>query len=111
MVYLGLSVLLGILMLRHQKLTTLLVLRDWVQRKGRLPAYSLLWPIRYAFAGVLFIIPGVINELVALLILLPIGGIPTPNNKNPLSSTSDDVIEGEYHRVDKPTGESKDRLR
>ena len=56
------------------------------------------------FAGVLLVIPGVITDLIAVLLLL----IPTtkPPKRNPFQddtsskSANDDVIEGEYTRED-----------
>jgi UPF0716 protein FxsA len=45
-------------------------------------------------AGVLFIIPGVISDVIAILILL----IPMPTRRAPVPP--DDVIEGEWRRED-----------
>lgn len=88
-------------MIRGQKITTLRTLRDWVQRKGELPSYALLWPIRYAGAGIFFLIPGVINKVVAILILLPLGKKPSRAATDHPNTPEDGVIEGEFQRIDK----------
>ena len=68
------------------------------------PNLSILGGIKNLLAGVLLVIPGVMTDLIAVLLLL----IPTtkPLKKNPFQddtspkSANDDVIEGEYTRED-----------
>ena len=68
------------------------------------PNLSILGGVKNLFAGVLLVIPGVMTDLIAVLLLL----IPTtkPPKKNPFQddtsseSANDDVIEGEYTRED-----------
>jgi len=115
MLYILLSALLGIFMLRNQKIGGLLTLGSLMANNGQVSLYSLLWPLRYSLAGVLFIVPGVFSEIAALLLLLPIKGpnIAMAHPRAPGAATgpahdaSDDIIEGEYRRVDDPVDSDK----
>lgn len=100
LLYLLASAVLGALMLRNQKLAALLTLGSVWRQGDRVSVYSLLWPLRYLLAGVLFIIPGVLSELAAIVLLLPLKG---PDLAVSAARPVDDgVIEGEYERVDEP---------
>lgn len=99
LLYLILSALLGSWMLRNQKLGTLLTLGSIMRQGERVSIYSLLWPLRYALAGVLFIIPGILSEVGAILLLLPLKG-PAMQTASRQAPMDDDVIEGEFQRVD-----------
>ena len=69
----GLSVILGLFLLKKSKLAGLLSLRN--QRQGHsLGLFELLWPVRFALVGILLILPGFIGDFFALLLLLPIKG-------------------------------------
>ncbi|OWY40813.1 membrane protein FxsA [Xenophilus sp. AP218F] len=97
------SSLLGMWMLRNQKLGALLTLGSLMRQGDRVSVYSLLWPLRYALAGVFFLVPGVISDLFAVLLLLPFKGPEIAVNRGPAApghAAGDDVIEGEYSRVD-----------
>ena len=61
-------------------------------REGHHPARALLASARKVMAGVLLIIPGVLSDALALIILL----IPAPRMKKP--AQEDGVIEGEWRR-------------
>lgn len=100
------TAILGIGMLRNQKLAALLTLGSVLNQGERVSIYSLLWPLRYLLAGILFLIPGVISDLFAVLLLLPFKGPALPVGPRP-TGTVEDVIEGEYHRVDEPTDPSR----
>lgn len=106
MLWIIVSALIGIAMLRNQQLGALLTLGSLMHQGDRIPLYSLLWPLRYLLAGVLFLIPGVISDILALLLLLPLKG---PSIKRPTMppSAADNVIDGEYTRVDDPTDRSR----
>ncbi|MCP9758974.1 FxsA family protein [Aquitalea sp. S1-19] len=94
------SALIGIAMLRNQRIGTLLTLGALFNQKGNVSVYSLLWPVRYLLAGVLFLIPGVISDVLAIILLLPLSG-PGPKVRMPDGAApSDGAIEGEYTRVD-----------
>lgn len=101
MLYILGCALLGIWMLRHQKLAALLTLRTIVHKEGRIPMYSMLWPMRYVLAGLLLILPGIINTLAAVLLLLPLRrvGIPMSQPQSPPPGQPP-AIDGEYQRVD-----------
>ncbi|RMD01847.1 FxsA family protein [Aquitalea palustris] len=104
------SSLLGIWMLRNQKLGALLTLSSVLRQGQQVSLYSLLWPLRYALSGLLFAIPGILSDLLAILLLLPFKG-PALNMGGPTAaSTPDDVIEGEFSRVDKPAADQQQRL-
>ena len=94
------SALIGIVMLRNQRMASLLTLGALFSQKGNISIYSLLWPLRYLLAGVLFLIPGVISDILAVILLLPLSG-PGPKVRMPeTGAPSDGAIEGEYTRVD-----------
>ena len=103
LLYLILSALLGSWMLRNQKLGALLTAGSVVRQGSRISIYSLLWPVRYALAGVLFIIPGILSEIAAVALLLPLKGpaIHTAPS-GPAPAPDSDIIEGEFQRVDTP---------
>ena len=77
------------------------VLRDLDSRNGTYvngnPIKAMIGSARNLFAGILFIIPGVITDSLAVILLL----IPIKNNSSQNDHPSeDDVIEGEYRRDD-----------
>ncbi|WP_434630903.1 FxsA family protein [Chromobacterium sp. CV08] len=102
-----LSSMLGLWMLRHQKLGALLTLGSMMRQGDKVSLYSLLWPLRYALAGVLFLLPGLLSDLAAILLLLPLKGPDIQLRTAPPApgggTASGDVIEGEYNRVDEQT--------
>lgn len=63
-------------------------------REGHHPARALLVSARKVFAGILLILPGVLSDVLAVLILL----IPMPRKKP--GQQEDGVIEGEWRRED-----------
>ncbi len=102
------SALIGVLMLRNQKVGALLTLGAVLRKPGEVSLYGLLWPLRFLLAGVLFLIPGFISDVLAVLLLLPLKG---PSLKVPPAGGfggaggqtgpgGDGAIEGEYTRVD-----------
>lgn len=93
------SALIGILMLRNQKIGALLTLGAVFNQREGLSLYALLWPLRFLLAGVLFVIPGVISDVLAVLLLLPLSG-PKLRMPNAAVAPRDGSIEGEYTRVD-----------
>lgn len=95
------SSLFGIWMLRNQQLGALLTLSSVLRQGQQVSLYSLLWPLRYALSGLLFAIPGLLSDLLAILLLLPLRGPTLPQANRPGDMPAD-VIEGEYSRVDPP---------
>lgn len=106
MLWIILSAIIGIAMLRNQQLGTLLTLGSLMGQGDRISLYSLLWPLRYLLAGVLFLIPGVISDVLAVLLLLPLKGPSIPRSAAPPPS-ADNVIDGEYTREDDPVDRSR----
>lgn len=104
------TVLLGMALMRGSKLGGLLTVTSTL-RQGEVSLLGLLWPLRVMLAGLLFAIPGLISDLLALLLLLPWKGpklVDLPfAGRNPASGPSPeqsaDIIEGEYERVDSST--------
>ena len=103
------SSLLGIWMLRNQKLGALITLASVVRQGQQVSLYSLLWPLRYALSGLLFAIPGILSDVLAILLLLPFKGPNLNKMANP-GTMAEDVIEGEFSRVDPQRGDSQRHL-
>ncbi|UTH75474.1 FxsA family protein [Chromobacterium sp. IIBBL 290-4] len=105
-----LSSLLGLWMLRNQKLGALLTLGSVMRQGDKVSLYSLLWPLRYALAGLLFLLPGLLSDVFAILLLLPFKGPDislggrAAGPMGPMGPAGQnggsDIIEGEYSRVD-----------
>jgi UPF0716 protein FxsA len=65
--------------------------------QGGNPIKAMIGSARNLFAGILFIIPGVITDSLAVILLL----IPIKNNASQnVHPSEEDVIEGEYRRDD-----------
>jgi len=65
--------------------------------QGGNPIKAMIGSARNLFAGILFIIPGVITDFFAVILLL----IPIKDNSSQnFHSSEEDVIEGEYRRDD-----------
>ncbi len=70
--------------------------------QGGNPMKAMFGSARNIIAGVLLVIPGVITDIIAvILLLIPIksGGQSSPAYKGQRAA-NDDVIEGEFHRED-----------
>jgi UPF0716 protein FxsA len=103
MVYLVLVALLGWRLLQDEKL---LVQGRMMQNlmQGGTPARALFGSAKNMIAGVLLIIPGVIGDVLAVILLL----IPSPEpmamgsqaHPTGAKAANDDVIEGEFRRED-----------
>jgi UPF0716 protein FxsA len=63
-----------------------------IMQSGNSPIWALLTSAKRMLAGVLLILPGVISDVLALMILL----IPMPKSR--VQAANDDVIEGEWRR-------------
>lgn len=66
-----------------------------ILQSGHHPIVALLTSARKLLAGVLLILPGVLSDIIAVLLLL----IPMPSGGRRLP-VEDDVIEGEWQRED-----------
>ncbi|MBM5572569.1 MULTISPECIES: FxsA family protein [Deefgea] len=85
----------GVLMLRHSRLAVGLKLMNDM-RSGQVGVNSLFGIARYFVAAILLIIPGLISDVIALVLLLPW------KSKSNLGQTKvdDGIIDAEYRRVD-----------
>ncbi len=76
-------------------------------KQGNQPIKALLGTAKNMFAGILLIIPGVITDMIAVILLLIPSAKFTLNDNarnnnagNTQQAANDDVIEGEFHRED-----------
>lgn len=83
----------GILLIRLERLVWALRVAGSLSR-NRSPIFALLASARTVFAGLLLIFPGVVSDVLALVLLL----WPLPGGGAPPGGPGDDVIEGEYRR-------------
>lgn len=77
--------------------------------QGNMSMYELMWPIRIPIAGFLFMVPGFISSIIAILLLIPFKGKQLNQQSNIFTSfggnfqqqygsskDDDDIIEGEF---------------
>lgn len=102
-----LSFALGLFILKRTAgLSSMMMLIAQLQTKGNLSFYQLLWPIRIPIASFLFMLPGFLSTLFALILLLPLKGKNWQHSQythfsqfsgfTRSSQYDDDIIEGEY---------------
>jgi UPF0716 protein FxsA len=98
--YLVVMFLLGLQLIRDEKILFSGRILQVINQGGN-PMKAMFGSARNIIAGILLIIPGVLTDLIAVVLLL------IPVNKNDIKSSSfnqkaanDDVIEGEFHRED-----------
>lgn len=114
-IWLILGIFLGWKMLRHRNLGFILTLLSMLNQKRSHSLYTMLYPIRYLLAGLLFFFPGFLSDLLAILLILPLGTrvttLPEAHHaQSPFSNphtthsthtpTSPHIIEGEFTRVE-----------
>lgn len=94
---------LGLQLIRGEKL---LISAKMMQSlsAGSNPIQTMLGSARNMFAGVLLLIPGVISDVIAvILLLIPIqsqtSAGQTPNENKYQKASNDDVIEGEFTHI------------
>jgi UPF0716 protein FxsA len=100
LLYLVAMVLLGLQLIRDEKLLFSGRMMQSLSQGGN-PLKAMFGGARNIVAGILLIIPGVMTDLIAVVLLL------IPVDKSAIKSTTfkqqaanDDVIEGEFHRED-----------
>jgi UPF0716 protein FxsA len=91
--WLVLAVVCGVLLIRMEKLVWALRIAGSL-REQRSPIGALLASVRSVVAGLLLIFPGVITDVLALLVLL----WPLPQGRSPDGAAPPGVIEGEFKR-------------
>lgn len=89
--YLLLSAAFGAALIAQERVVVFARIIQTVQ-EGRHPVRALLTSAKKLVAGILLILPGVISDVVALVLLL----IHLPSSPRP--AANDDVIEGEWRR-------------
>lgn len=89
--YLLCSALLGWSLIQEERLAVFGRLFH-ITQSGDSPIWALLTSAKRMLAGVLLILPGVISDILALILLL----IPMPKSR--VKAANDDVIEGEWRR-------------
>jgi UPF0716 protein FxsA len=94
-------------MLRHHQIAVAMtVLGDL--RQGRVTAGTMFRLIRYYLAAVLLMLPGILGDVIALVLLLwPVRSGAANPQQAPVDSG---VIEGEYREVN-PQDEAQKRIR
>lgn len=99
--YLVVVALLGLQLIRDEKLLFSGRMMQSLTQGGN-PMKAMFGSARNIFAGVLLIIPGVMTDVIAaVLLLIPIHNkVPEPPAYQSGKAANDDVIEGEFHRED-----------
>ena len=94
--YMVLVSYLGWRLIKEEKQLVFAKFMDAMSQGGN-PIKVMIGSARNLFVGLLFIIPGVITDLFAVILLL----IPIKNNASQdINPSEEDVIEGEYRRDD-----------
>lgn len=95
---------LGSFMLRNVGFANVLVLGGlWKNKK--LSFYQAMWPVRYSLAALLFMIPGLVSDVIALLLMIPFKGPEstqqnfTFGDRSAQQQQDGDIIEGEFREV------------
>ncbi|WP_416190845.1 FxsA family protein [Neisseria sp. CCUG12390] len=123
------SFALGLFMLRRTGMSGVLVAGATMRSGKGVSMYQLLWPIRFALAGLLLMSPGFVSMVIALVLLLPIKGKPVADinlhtaafdpdrAQNPFARQStapkdDDIVDAEYTTVTRvdPRSKAKDYI-
>lgn len=101
-----LSAIFGTFLMRNMSNISKVMLASGMLKNGFVSFYELFLPIRVPLAGLLFIIPGFLSDVLGLLLLLPFS-VGKPVAKSPDEDTqftryrssshgNDDVIEGDF---------------
>ena len=94
--YMVLVTYLGWRLIKEEKKLVFAKLMGALSQGGN-PIAAMIGSARNLFVGILFIIPGVITDFFAIILLL----IPIKNNSSQnINPSEEDVIEGEYRRDD-----------
>ena len=101
LLYLVVVALLGLQLIRDEKLLFSGRMMQSLTQGGN-PVKAIFGSARNIIAGVLLIIPGVITDIIAvILLLIPVNkNAPNASNHQTRKAANDDVIEGEFRRED-----------
>lgn len=110
-----LAAMFGMFLLRNNTNIAKVILAGGVLKNGGVSLYQLLLPVRVPLAGLMFILPGFLSDVIGLLLLIPFSGKPiaSTQTENQHFSThgfqyrsrqneDDDVIEGDFVVRDEP---------
>ena len=110
LLYLVVLGFLGLQLIRGEKLLMSAKMMQSMSAGGN-PIKTLLGCARNLIAGVLLIIPGVISDIIAvILLLIPINKpnfSTATNSQYQTQAANDDVIEGEYTKIDEDKNREK----
>ena len=93
LVWLVVSALIGLTLIREEQFAVFGRVMSAMQQ-GSDPMRAMLTSGRLIIAGMLLVFPGVISDVLALLVLI------WPRRKTPVRSQEIEIIEGEYRRED-----------
>lgn len=93
--YLLMVAVFGITLIKEERFAVFARLFSTLQN-GHHPMMALAASARTLVAGLLFIFPGVLSDIVAVLLML----VPIPKAVTHQSAANDDVIEGQWRRED-----------
>ena len=102
------SFFLGLFMLRNIGFSKVLILGSLWNSNNNPSLYQVLWPVRFILAAVFLMIPGLVSDLFALLLILPFKGPKLAQNtfyynnqqqQQQKYKSDGDVIEGEFYEV------------
>lgn len=98
LLYLLAMVLLGLQLIRDEKLLFSGRMMQSLNQGGN-PMKAMFGSARNIIAGILLIIPGVLTDLIAVvLLLIPVSKSEIKPSTFKQQTANDDVIEGEFHR-------------
>jgi len=98
LLYLVAMFLLGLQLIRDEKLLFSGRMMQSLNQGGN-PMKAVFGSARNIIAGILLIIPGVITDLIAVvLLLIPVDKSAVESSTFKQQAANDDVIEGEFHR-------------
>lgn len=119
-----LSAMFGTFLLRHNTNIAKVILAGGVLKNGGVSFYELLLPVRVPLAGLMFILPGFLSDVIGLLLLIPFSGKAVAHGQTQNEHFSahgfqyrtrqdddDDVIEGDFVvRDDKGNAPNKKQI-
>lgn len=100
LLYLVAMIVLGLQLIRDEKLMFSGRMMQHLNQGGN-PIKAIFGSARNIIAGILLVIPGVMTDLIAVvLLIIPVNKDAQKMPKHTQKAANDDVIEGEYRRED-----------
>lgn len=103
-----LAMMLGSFLMRNNANVAKVILAGGFLKNGSVSMYELLLPIRVPVAGLMFLLPGFLSDILGILLLIPFKGKPvaqanqtyfyqqTYSGSHANRHNDDDVIEGDF---------------